>query len=741
MTKPPPAACRLVAAVALGLAASAAAHADALFCPAPDLLFDPRFDLDGLESGDIADNALRFESGNGSIEFGGQSLFEDGVLIRRGDDYLAADRAEYDPSIGRIALTGDVQYSGLASSVRGQSAEFDYGIGAVRFSEAEFLVPDGGGHGEAGALEIDRQGQIRLDRVAYTSCPAGEDDWMIRAGSIRLDAPNGIGTARNLRLEFQGVPILYAPYLSFPMTDARKSGILTPEFGTSGRNGTEIGVPYYWNIAPNYDATLTPRILSRRGIQLQTEFRYLTGTTDGVADVEYLPNDNEFGDTRTYVKWRNRTFLPDDWRLRIDAEDVTDINYFEDLGDSQSEASTTFLNRSLIIDRYGEHWDFLIRAQALQILDPELTAPDRPYRRLPEFAANGRWPGQWLGAEALFESSLVRFERDVGVTGWRAHGRPALRLPLNYFGAFITPEIAWNFTRYKLSDTDPGADDSPTRALPSFSLDAGAVFERELPNSAGWIQTLEPRILYVHTPHRDQSDLPVFDTIEPDFNLVQIFRNRPLIGLDRILDVDQISFGLTSRIIQAQTGKALVSATIGQTRYLSQQGVSLPGGTPRTGEFSDYIAEIGVNLSERWNLDFGHQWNTDLKETIKSEVRLQYQPAPDRVLNLAYRFRRDSIEQGDLSWSWPIARRWNFVGRYNYSLREDTTLERFVGFEYESCCWAARLVSRRYISRRDGTSNSSVAIQLELKGLASVGDPADKRLERGILGYRSRQDD
>jgi LPS-assembly protein len=239
----------------------------------------------------------------------------------------------------------------------------------------------------------------------------------------------------------------------------------------------------------------------------------------------------------------------------------------------------------------------------------------------------------------------------------------------------------------------------------------------------------------VHVPYRDQDDLPVFDTILPDLNLVQLYRKNRFLGIDRIADTDQLSIGVTSRVLDVESGKELVTATIGQARYLSSQGVSLPGEPSFTSESSDYIAEVRFLLYEHLNFDVGHQWGTGEDGTTQSEARLQYRPDTDKILNLAYRFRRDSLEQGDISWSWPITQRWNFVGRYNYSFRDEEALEQFFGLEYESCCWGVRLVTRRHISTRDGTRDSSVGLQLVLKGMTSVGTAADRLLERGILGY------
>jgi LPS-assembly protein len=311
---------------------------------------------------------------------------------------------------------------------------------------------------------------------------------------------------------------------------------------------------------------------------------------------------------------------------------------------------------------------------------------------------------------------------------------PIIELPIARPGWFITPAVEFDFTAYELSDTLPGAQTSPTRKVPIASLDTGMFLERTMRNTDR-IQTIEPRLLYVSIPFRDQDGLPVFDTIAPDFDLVQLYRKNRFVGIDRIGDTEQLSLGITTRILNASSGNELMSATIGQTRYFDDQRVTLPGASMETTEASDYIAQLRFLLLKHVNFDFGHQWGSDFSDTTRTEARLQYRPANNKVLNLAYRFRRDSLEQGDLSMSWPVSTRWNIVGRYNYSFRDREPLEEFFGLEYESCCWGFRLVARRFISTRDGTRDSSIGLQLVLKGMTSVGTAADKLLERGILGY------
>lgn len=682
------------------------------------------------------DDALTFEAGSIEAIVGPRPRVDlsGGVLVRRGPRLAGADSANYDPDTEALSLDGNVRYRDPNTDITSDAAAFSYSTGRVTFAGAEFQLGPSGARGAADAIEISQEGTLRLGGVQYTTCPPDSDDWVLQADRIELDTNSGQGTARNVALRFQGVPFLYAPRLTFPLGDARKTGFLAPEVGSAGRSGNDIRTPFYWNIADNYDATLTPRVLTDRGLQLSTEFRYLTNRHFGDIQFEYLPDDDVFSGTRSYVELNHRSDFDSGWRGIVSASEVSDGNYFEDLRGSLSATSITHLNRSLVVDYFGDNWSLFGRFQDYLTVDETIAETDDPYRRLPQIVFQGALPRRFLGAQPSIEAEIVNFDRDVGVTGWRLDLQPKVSFAVERPGWFVNPEFVLQHTRYDLSNTAPGQRSTQSRTLPTSSLDAGLVLERPI-NGANRIQTLEPRVLYVHTPFRDQSGLPVFDTIVPDLNLVQLFRKNRFIGVDRITDTDQLSVGITSRIVDGTSGQELMTATIGQTRYFSEQGVTLPQENFTNPETSDYVAELQLLLFKNFNFDIGHQWGSGERGTTTSEARVQYRPAQNKILNLAYRFRRGSLEQGDLSWSWPLSQNWNFVGRYNYSLRDREVLEQFYGLEYESCCWGLRLVSRRYVSTREGTQDSSFGLQLVLKGMASVGTSADRILERGILGY------
>jgi len=714
------------------LAASTVHAADPLACstgleaPVPD-----ERELPFVPLGDP--RTIQLEAGAFAAQLGARpsAVMEGGVVLQRDDKLAGAETARFDPDQRALLLDGDVRYADSGTRIHSDSAEFGYDLGRVRFEGAEFSLSNNG-RGAASAIEINQNGMLSLDGVEYTTCPPGSEDWLLQGKSIDLDTREGIGTARGMKLRFKRIPILWLPYLSFPISDARKTGILTPEIGSSGRSGNEIRVPFYWNIAPNYDATITPRLLTSRGLQMETQFRYLTVRNEGMIAADYIGDDRLIDDSRHQVRFQHRTLFDSGWRNRIHYREVSDAQYFEDLGGSLSVSSITHLDRYLRFDYYTDNLALFGQLQDYQTIDEAIPPEQQPYQRLPQLLVNGSWPVAF--SDISFDAELVNFNRDVGVTGWRMNARPTLELPFTRPGWFVTPAIAVDHTRYQLSDTLPGEAEKLSRTVPISSLDVGMILERAMTGSPR-LQTIEPRILYVNIPFREQDAFPIFDTILPDVNLVQLYRKNRYLGIDRIGDTEKISVGVTSRILDVATGRELMTATIGQTRYFADRNVTLPGDPAATNETSDYIASLRFLLFENLNFDVGHQWGAGNEGTTKSEARLQYRPATNRVVNLSYRYRRDSLEQGDLSWSWPLATRWNFVGRYNYSFRDEEPLEQFFGLEYESCCWGLRLVSRRYISTRDGTRDSSVGLQLVLKGMTSVGTAADKLLERGILGY------
>jgi LPS-assembly protein len=698
---------------------------------------DPPPELPELPPADPDDPRIEVLTGRAEVDLNAGAVFSDDIIIRRGTGVLSAPGARYDQATGRFELEDGLSFRDPQAAVSGKRAQFDSQTNALAVESAEFQLFEVPARGAADRIEVKAGKELELTDVTYTTCARGQEDWLLRAGEIEIDRESGVGTARDARLEFKGVPILYTPWISYPVTNERKSGFLLPAIGRSETRGFEFQIPYYFNLAPNYDATLTPRFMAQRGLQLISEFRYLWPEHDGDAEAEYLPDDEGTSEDRYLLGLDHQSLLGAGWRATLNARTVSDTRYFEDLYGSSSATSQTHLEHVLDVEYFSDIWSVLARVQDFETLDESLTGEDKPYRRVPQIAASAYVPDGVLGIDWRLDGEFSVFERNAGPTGSRLHISPGIALPLDYRGFHLEPAAALEHTMYSIENPEPGESDGPSRTTPILSVDLATVLERGSPGRPGWLQTLEPRVQYVHIPFREQDDLPVFDTIEPDFNLVQLFRTNRFLGYDRLGDTDQLNIGLTSRLIDADNGTQYVTATIGQTRFFGTQEVTLPGGTPVDANSSDWLAELGLNFWDHWKMDLGWQWDSDASESERAQARLQYRRDGRRVVNLAYRYRRDFVEEIDVSAAWPITDRWSAVGRYDYSLFDQEPLESFVGLEYQNCCWGLRLVYRRYLASRTGEYDTAIAVQLILKGLTNVGDPADRLLERGILGYET----
>jgi LPS-assembly protein len=686
-------------------------------------------------SADLAKAPVDVSSDHATLGVNGDAVLSGNVQVRQGDREVKADRVQYDAKEGRLAVDGNVEYRDPLLIVHGHSGRYST-TGGAQFEGAQFELPSRPARGTAKSMSLDTAGNARLDEVTFTTCPLTDPAWRLRANRIDLDTERRNGTGRGTSVEFKGLPIFYSPWISFPLGSERKSGFLFPGAGYSTRGGAQLSVPWYWNIAPNYDLTFEPLVFARRGVDIAGDFRWLTRGTRGKLDVAYLPGDRLYDGDRSFVRLGNRTELPAGWRFSVDAANVSDSQYFEDFGQGPEGTSVAYVERTAELTFRDAHWRLRGAFQDFQTIDVDVADADRPYSMLPQLYASADFSvGRALRLRYGFDAEVVNFDRRTGVTGWRYEAAPHLGLDWQGAGYFLRPGITWRTTAYSLEDTAPGADESPRRSLPTASLDAGLVFEGALGTRGTKRLTLEPRALYVYTPYRNQDDIPVFDTAVPDLNLVQLFRTNRYVGGDRVGDADQASFGVTSRIFDADSGRQLLAATIGQTVYFDAPRVALPGETIANRDSSDLIAQVALTALRDWTADIGVQWNPESSERERMQVQLQYRPAGTSVVNLGYRYQRDRIDQADASFAWPVADRWSLYGRYVYSLHDDETLDQFAGFEYRSCCWRFRAVGRRFVSSRTGERDTGIYLQLELSGLASVGSSALSFLEDAIRGY------
>ncbi|MBL8224732.1 MAG: LPS-assembly protein LptD [Chromatiales bacterium] len=689
--------------------------------------------LDPLPEGTDPESTV-VTAGGAEFRLGGDGRFTRPLVIRQGDSRLSADDATYDGASGSFAVDGNIDFQSPEARVRGRAAAYSPGTEQLVITAADFELFTLPARGQAGRVAVEGSTRLVLEDVTYTACAPGKDDWLLRADAITIDRSKGMASARNARLDFMGVPILWVPYMTYPVSGQRKSGFLLPDFGSSGQRGVELLLPYYLNLAPNYDATLTPRYMSQRGIQMQGELRYLEENHRGTLGAEFLPDDKGTGDARSLLRVAHRSRLPGQLQLSLAATDVSDPQYFEDFASGIDATSQIALERRVDLQYFQGPWTMLLRLQDFQTLDEEGIVPeDRPYRRLPQLSGRGYWPRGPLGLEYAVNSDFTWFDRNVGVTGLRGHVLPQLALPLEWRGVTLRPAAALDVTSYRLDNTADDANDSPGRTVPIYTVDLSTVLERRVDDSRRYLQTLEPRIQYVHIPFEDQSDLPVFDTLNPDFNMVQLFRANRFVGLDRVGDTDQLSVGLTTRLIRASNGAQFLTATIGQTRYFTTRDVVLGSADPLSDSSSDYIGELGLNINDRWNVDLGYQWDSDASKTELAEIRVLYHPDDARILSVGYRLRGDNVEEVDVAAAWPLSDRWSAVGRYNYSLIGQSPLESFVGVEYATCCWGLRLTTRRNLVARTGESDTQFSLQLLLKGFGTGDRSARRVLGRDIL--------
>jgi LPS-assembly protein len=730
--------------IAATLAAAAALRADASDCPEPESRIGLPARAVQSDATPIEEQDINFEADSMEATKDGEILLNGEVTIRQGERQIKTRDAVYNQTTQGFKVDEAVEYSDPELTVSGDSARLEPGGGAT-FEGAEFALPGRSARGSAAHIRATTGGQLDLRDVRYTTCPVGNEDWVLRASNIDIRQRAGFGIGRGVRLDFKGVPILYAPIISFPVGDQRKSGFLFPTFGTSSRSGTSLAVPWYWNIAPNYDATLMPTYFSKRGAKLDGEFRYLTSFGRGTLEAEYLPDDDEFGDERSLLRFVDQSDFTEHLRLDVDAANASDSNWFEDFGLGPEGTSISYLNRSASLTYLSEHWLGLLRAQNFQTIDDVGIAPeDRPHTLLPQFALRASFPDALSRLTLGFDMEVAGFAHnydDRVDTGWRMDAVPEVRLPLRGAGMYLEPAASWRYTSYKLDEVAPGRDRTPTREAPIVSVDGGLIFERPSGSRRQRVQTLEPRFMYLYVPFRDQNALPVFDTGAADLNLVQLFRTNRYVGADRLSDANQVSIGFTSRLLDAASGSQYISGTIGQAYYFDEPRVALPGEALEDPDFSDIIAELDLTAYQDWNISMGVQWDPGETRSEKGDVQLQYKPEHDQVINVGYRFRRGGIEQVDGSLAWPIGKDWSAYARLVYSLQDESTLDQFAGLEYRSCCWRMRVVARRYVSDRTGDRDTSFLLQLELNGLSSVGVGADAFLERSIRGYSLRPDE
>lgn len=641
------------------------------------------------------------------------------VELYRADQYLATEQIFYDTQSKKVTLPVAVSYTDQQVWVRGENAHYSFEDESGKFTLIDYGLTGSSANGSADSIEFIDGHTSQLNQILYTTCPDERPDWELSASELELRHDKGIGIARGARLKFKGVPILYTPWFTFPIDDRRKSGLLYPSFGSSNDNGFELGIPWYWNIAPNHDATIEPRHISNRGFVLAAQYRFLTRKTHGFLDFDYMPDDKKSEDQRYYYHFQHHASPWNRWRTALVLERVSDDRYFLDFGASLLDTSRQFLRSSATINGSGRYWNFELMADDFQIMDETIQPENEPYRRVPRLAFWLDRPLFRSGISIGVDSELVYFDRDIGTTGARFDLYP--RVYWGHYSAwgFIKPSLGYRYTTYDLDQVDSAANDSPDRGTAIASLDAGLFFDRL--TKEGNNQTLEPRLFYLYVPYENQDDLPDFDTGEFTFGFSQLFNTNRFAGADRQGDANQLSVALSTRTFSGDSGQEKWRLSFGQIFYFESQRVQLKDQPEISENLSPFIAELAWQPFNHLSTVAGLQYDWDENRVDVGSLGLHWSGKQGQRIGFEYRFRRQRVDQFDLRISWPINERWKALSRVNYSFDDKDILEILGGIEYESCCWAVRTVLRRYLKNRDGAHRNGIFLELNLKGLASLG--------------------
>ena len=672
--------------------------------------------------------------------------------LQQGDISIHADRLTYFYATDEVQASGNVRVmrAGDRLSGTGLRLRVKDNIGQYEQADYEFTLRRRAGYtatrarGNAELMEAEGKDKYRLKNATFTTCEPGNSDWYLQAGELDLDMTRDLGTARNGKLVFKGTPIAYTPWIDFPLHNQRKSGLLPPSIGSTGKSGFEVTTPYYLNLAPNRDLTIAPREYSKRGFQLNADFRYLDASYDGNVKLERMANDRVTSTSRHATTFLHNQRFSSNLTGYLNLNKVSDDNYFRDLSSRIAITSQAVLPRDGALTYGGGWWAASVRAQRWQTLRDPLIPVTEPYGRVPQFTFNAT--RQFVGGVDLsVASEFVKFDHPTNILGSRLTVYPSASLPLIRPGAFLTPKLGFHSTSYSLERNPTGIPDTLSRALPIASLDSGLIFERDtLYLGQNFRQTLEPRMFFVYAPFRDQSKIPLFDTGIADFNYAQIFSENVFSGGDRIGDAYQTTIAATTRILSPASGQELIKATFGQRHYFKNQQVILNDATqPRTDKSSNFLAGVTGRLSREWNLDTALQYDPHRNFLDRLGVGARYQPEISKALNLGYRFVRSTdqtaaaLSQVDVSAQWPLGGGWSGVGRYNYSVLDGRLVEGLGGFEYNGGCWIGRVVVQRFASAT-GTFTNAVFFQLELNGFSRIGSNPLETLKRNIPGYGRR---
>ena len=738
-----------------------------------------------------------------------QINFTGNVVITQKEQQLIADKVNYNKTSRIFDAQGNVTIADPNLILKGDSARYQADDKKGRIENASYQLPSRPAQGVASSMQF-KPGKISSEDITYSTCPVGDQDWVLSASSMDFYTDEGYGEGTHAVMRFKGIPIAYTPYIRFPLNNERQSGFLMPSFGNTDSSGFEVATPYYFNIAPNQDATVTPKYFSDRGFMLGGEYRYLTETYSGEFYAEGL-RDDSYDDKRDasevllreglittdskikprdisknrgafsiqqHANWKNG------WSGKVDYNYVSDNYYLEDFGNNLRDKSESHLLREGQINYNGSIFDFMIKTQGYQ----ELIATGHTYSRLPQItlSANDSYNIKGFDINAGFDSEFVMFAQNWDdrnliqgdrLETSRLHLKPSISIPFKNSYGFIIPKFSVDMVTYELDNENRNIwdDDSPSRATPIFSLDSGLFFDKDLSLfDTAMKQTLEPRLFYLNIPEDNQEDMPLFDTGLNTFNYNQLFRENRFNGIDRLGDANQLTAGLTTRFIDQESGAERLKASIGQIYYFDDREVLLNYNDPVEEEYnknssSSIAAEVSSQFMDNWYTGYSLLYNPhDGGNVEESRYRLQYKADPYHLVNFDYTYSQpntknifDEIgdtqyEQVEISTYWEVAPQWRVLAHWYYSINDNSiqqeindrlqddknngfTLESKLGIEYDSCCYAVRLVIGRDQKDYYSDGENSIMLQFQFKGLGSLaqhtGALSSESLTDSIPGF------
>ncbi len=727
----------------------------------------------------ISDGSVLVEAGRG--EFDGnnqQALIEGGIDIRFADTWLQADQGIVDKLAGIVELSGNIRLRQSGLSIGATSASVNTANAYSQLQNTSYVLHALAARGSADQLIFDQtENLLLINQGTYTVCEPGDDTWLLAGETIELNQNSGRGSGRNIVLRVKNIPLFYTPYISFPINDERSSGILYPSIGSTREGGFDYEQPYYFNLAPNYDATLSPRLMSERGLMLGLEGRYLGNNGNSQINLNYLHDDAKFDPTtlnlpgtqsppqakRWQINYQGAATFSEHWTAEANFSAISDFDYFQDFG-AQGLNNTTrsYLYRHGELAYRQDSLQLKAALQSFQQIDPGLTDLSKPYSALPRITMNysGELPQNWhyeLPSEYVYfdrqlnTAQLSQSQIDNGalLTGQRLSLSPRLSWRWQQPGIFAIPSVGYDYTQYQLDEQASGKPDSIERGIATGSFDSGLIFERPVQvQGTGYRQTLEPRLFYLYRGYENQSDIPLFDTADLSSGFNQLFRENRFSGRDRIADANQLTLALTTRFLNQQ-GQQKASLGLGQIVYFEDLRVELTGlAANRESSSSSLITQFNYQFNENWRLGLFREWSQDSNDIDAGSFQFRYQSDINQVLNFSYRYRDSTnipglIKQTDISALWPISDNLGLIARWNYDHANSRDLESIIGLAYSSCCWDMRIIARRWVDNTDLSGNfvrknSGIFIQFELKGLGNIlGNSIDSLIGNSIAGFKN----